>query len=238
MAKNAISKQEYENALTVYTNARIALENAQNTLADTKLKVPFNGFIQKKYVENYQRVQPGEPVVCLVNPKLLQIVTTIPETSVDFITSPSNIEVEFDAYRGTRFKACVKKYVEASPDGAGIPAYFVIDDPKFDLSTYRISVGFSCKVHISKTDSAMVGKLGIPLSAIVYDNAASKMSVFVYDTVTHQVHRHSITKQGDIADRNLVVITNDLGKDKLIVTAGAQFLNDGERVKPLNTSSP
>ena len=86
-AKNAISQQEYENALMEYTNARIALENARNTLANTKLAAPFDGFIQKKYVENYQRVQPGEPVVCLVNPKLLQIATTIPETSVSFITS-------------------------------------------------------------------------------------------------------------------------------------------------------
>lgn len=229
-AKNAVSRQEFESALMTYTNARIALENAQNALANTKLRAPFDGFIQKKYVENYQRVQPGEPIVCLVNPKLLQIVTTIPETSVDFIASPSNIEVEFDAYKGTRFRAHVKKYVEASPDGAGIPAYIVIDDPKFDLSVFRISVGFSCKVHISKPDPAMAGKLGIPLSAIVFDNATGKMSVFVYDSTTHKVHRRSIAKQGDIAGRNLVVIDDNLGKDILIVTAGASLLNDGDSV--------
>ena len=233
-AKNAISQQEYENALMEYTNARIALENARNTLANTKLAAPFDGFIQKKYVENYQRVQPGEPVVCLVNPKLLQIATTIPETSVSFITSPSDIEIEFDAYKGTRFKGYVKEYVEASPDGAGIPAYIAIDDPKFDLSEFRISVGFSCKVHISRSDSAMTGKQGVPLSAIAFDNESGNMSVFIYDSATQKVHKRNITKQGTIAGRNLVVVDDNLGKDILIVTAGASLLNDGEQVKIKN----
>ena len=60
LAKNAISMQEFETTQASYTNAKSAFENAQNTLNDTKLRAPFDGFIQKKYVENYQRVQPGQ----------------------------------------------------------------------------------------------------------------------------------------------------------------------------------
>jgi len=236
-AKDAVSRQEYENALMEYTNARIALENAQNTLDNTKLRAPFNGFIQKKYVENYQRVQPGEPVVCLVNPKLLQVVTTIPETSIDFITSASNVEVEFDAYKGTRFNAHIKKYVEASPDGAGIPAYIAINDPKFDLLTFRISVGFSCKVYISKTDSSMTDKLGVPLSAVVYDNKSGKMSVFVYNATTQTVKKHYVVQQGTLSERHLIITDDDLDKDALVVTAGATHLTDGEKVKILTAKS-
>lgn len=228
--KDAISQQEYENALMEYTNARIALENAQNILADTKLKAPFNGFIQKKYVENYQRVQPGEPVVCLINPQLLQIVTTVPETSVDFITSPSDVEVEFDAYKGTRFKAHIKRYVEASPDGAGIPVYISIDDHGFDLSTLRISVGFACKVHIGKEDTALKGKHGVPLSAIVFDNNTKSTSVYVYDSTTQTVRRRTVTDQGVIAERGLVIIDGNVEQGDLVVTAGATLLNDGDSV--------
>lgn len=228
--KDAISLQEYENALMEYTNSRIALENALNTLADTKLKAPFDGFIQKRYVENYQRVQPGEPVVCLVNPKLLQVVTTVPETSVDFITSPTEVEVEFDAYKGVRFAARIKRYVEASPDGTGIPAYIAIDDPDFDLSTYRISVGFACKVHIGKKDTAHKGRCGVPLSAIVFDNATGSKSVFVYNPADQTVSRQSISDQGVVAERGLVVIGGNVKQGDLVVTAGATLLNDGDAV--------
>jgi len=56
------------------------------------------------------------------------------------------------------------------------------------------------------------------------------MSVFVYDSTTHKVHKRSIVKQGNIAGRNLVVIDDNLGKDILIVTAGASLLNDGDSV--------
>ena len=87
LMKNAISMQEFETTQASYTNAKSAFENAQNTLNDTKLRAPFDGFIQKKYVENYQRVQPGQGVVCLINPAKLQVEFTIPETNIAYVTS-------------------------------------------------------------------------------------------------------------------------------------------------------
>ena len=149
LAKNAISMQEFETTQASYTNAKSAFENAQNTLNDTKLRAPFDGFIQKKYVENYQRVQPGQGVVCLINPAKLQVEFTIPETNISYVTSPSTIYVEFDAYKGKLFQAKVKEYVEASPDGAGVPVFLYIDDPEFDLKKYKVSVGFSCRVIVN-----------------------------------------------------------------------------------------
>ena len=60
LSKQAISKQEYESTEASYSNAKAAFEYAQNTLNQTKLRAPFDGFIQKKYVENYQKVQAGQ----------------------------------------------------------------------------------------------------------------------------------------------------------------------------------
>mgnify|MGYP002228945450 CR=1 FL=1 len=67
LSKQAISKQEYESTEASYSNAKAAFEYAQNTLNQTKLRAPFDGFIQKKYVENYQKVQAGQGIVCLIN---------------------------------------------------------------------------------------------------------------------------------------------------------------------------
>ena len=97
--------------------------------------------LSKKYVENYQRVQPGQGVVCLINPAKLQVEFTIPETNISYVTSPSTIYVEFDAYKGKLFQAKVKEYVEASPDGAGVPVFLYIDDP-FDLKNIRYRWAF------------------------------------------------------------------------------------------------
>ena len=47
LSKQAISKQEYESTEASYSNAKAAFEYAQNTLNQTKLRAPFDGFIQK-----------------------------------------------------------------------------------------------------------------------------------------------------------------------------------------------
>ena len=193
LAKNAISMQEFETTQASYTNAKSAFENAQNTLNDTKLRAPFDGFIQKKYVENYQRVQPGQGVVCLINPAKLQVEFTIPETNISYVTSPSTIYVEFDAYKGKLFQEKVKEYVEASPDGAGVPVFLYIDDPEFDLKKYKVSVGFSCRVIVNIENDVVKEGITVPLSAVVFDNNLNSKIVFIYNPSTQKVELRKVS---------------------------------------------
>ena len=182
LSKQAISKQEYETTEASYSNAKAAFEYAQNQLEQTKLRAPFDGFIQKKYVENYQKVQAGQGIVCLINPNKLQIQYTMPETNITYFSTPYQIYVEFDNYKGIRFKAKVKEYVEASPDGSGVPVFLYIDDPEFNLNKYKVAVGFSCRVvlHIESA-SFNEGAVLAPLSAIVASEENNDKFVFVYN---------------------------------------------------------
>lgn len=233
LMKKAISLQEFETTQASYANAKSAFENAQNTLNDTKLRAPFDGFIQKKYVENYQRVQPGQGVVCLINPAKLQVEFTIPETNIAYVTSPGTIYVEFDAYKGKLFQAKVKEYVEASPDGAGVPVFLYIDDPDFDLKTYRISVGFSCRVVINIENEKMKEGITVPLSAVVFDNKLNTKSVFIYNPSTQKVEQRKISDEGIIVGRNDLIVTGEVKAGEKVVAAGASYLVDGQQVKVL-----
>lgn len=233
LMKNAISMQEFETTQASYTNAKSAFENAQNTLNDTKLRAPFDGFIQKKYVENYQRVQPGQGVVCLVNPTRLQVEFTIPETNIAYVTSPGTICVEFDAYKGKCFQAKVKEYVEASQDGAGVPVFLYIDDPDFDLKKYQISVGFSCRIKVNIQNETVREGITVPLSAVVYDNKNNTKSVFIYNPSTSQVEQRKITDDGTIVGRNDLLVKGDVKVGEKVVAAGASYLVDGQQVKVL-----
>lgn len=233
LAKQAISKQEYEATEAAFSNAQAAFEYAQNMLGQTKLRAPFDGFIQKKYVENYQKVQAGQGIVCLINPAKLQIVYTMPETNIGFFSSPYTIFVEFDNYKGKMFKAKVKEYVEASPDGSGVPVFLYIDDPDFNLNTYKVSVGFSCRVifnvesHIFKAGATLV-----PLSAIVIDEKTNTKSVFVYNDQTQQVEIRGVKDDGLVGKDN-VIISEGLKPGDRVVTAGATRMVNGQKVKVL-----
>ena len=234
LAKQAISQQEYESTKAAYSNAQAAFENSQNTLEQTKLRAPFDGFIQKKYVENYQKVQMGQGIVCLINPNKLQVQFTMPETNITYFSTPYSIFVEFDNYKGTRFKAKVKEYVEASPDGSGVPVFLYIDDPEFNLNKYKVAVGFSCRVILNiESKSFNEGAVLIPLSAIVADepNSGNKY-VFVYNPQTSKVERRKITEK-ELVGKDGVVVTEGLKAGEQIVTAGVTRLVDGQQVKVL-----
>ena len=233
LTKNAVSIQEYESAQTNYTNAKSAYELAQSTLEDTKLRAPFDGFIQKRFVENYQRVQPGQEVVRLINPKRIQIEFNIPETNIMYFNSPNSLYVEFDTYKGKQFKARVKEYVEASPDGSGVPVYLYIDDPEFNLDTYKISVGFSCKVIVRIENHTDVSGVGVPLSAIVFNNKLNSKVVFVYNKDEENVRQCEVTDKGVIVGRDEVIVEGDLKPNDRVVFAGANKLIDGQKVKVL-----
>lgn len=69
LARQAISLQEYEISLSNYQKAKSAFELSSNNMRDTKLTAPFDGSIETRLVENYQRVNSGEGIVQLVNTK-------------------------------------------------------------------------------------------------------------------------------------------------------------------------
>ena len=217
LSKQAISKQEYETTEASYSNAKAAFEYAQNQLEQTKLRAPFDGFIQKKYVENYQKVQAGQGIVSLIN----------------HFSTPYQIYVEFDNYKGIRFKAKVKEYVEASPDGSGVPVFLYIDDPEFNLNKYKVAVGFSCRVvlHIESA-SFNEGAVLAPLSAIVASEENNDKFVFVYNAQSQKVERRQIEESGLVGKDN-VIITKGLKAGDQVVSAGATRLVEGQQVKVL-----
>lgn len=74
----AVSRQEAEAAATRYAQARSTYENTLDLLKDTRLKAPFAGVVERKYVDNFERVQAGQPILRLVNPVTSTVQFTLP----------------------------------------------------------------------------------------------------------------------------------------------------------------
>lgn len=233
LAKQAISKQEYESTEASFSNAEAAFNYAENMLKQTKLTAPFDGFIQKKYVENYQKVQAGQGIVCLINPDKLQIQFTMPETNMVYFSTPHELFVEFDNYKGKLFKADVKDFVEASPDGSGLPVYLTINDKDFNLGKYKIAIGFSCRVILEiKEGTFDSNAVLIPMSAIVADSKSNDKFVFIYNSHNQKVEKRKI-KDGGIVSRDNVIIIGGIKAGESVVVAGATRLADNQQVKLL-----
>lgn len=230
----AISKQDYEIAEANYVKALSAYETSQNTLADTKLRAPFDGFVENKYVENYQKVQPGESIIKLVNPDKLEVSFILPETNVRLTREKVNVSIEFDTYKGKWFKARVKEFIDASPDGSGIPVRLAIIDSSFNRDRYNIYPGFSCKV-ILRTDNTSGEGYTVPLSAVFKELNTNETSVWLYDSNTETVKRQRVTTEQLLGSDN-VLVTSGLKAEDVIVVAGVNYVTDGQKVNVIKNN--
>ena len=232
LAKDAISHQDHESTRAAYDNAKAAFENAESQLEETKLRAPFSGFIQQKYVENYQKVQPGTPIVCLIDPALLKIRFTMPESNLEYFLSNPELYVEFENYKGTFFKAKVKEYVPASTDGSGIPVFLRITDPRFNLRDYNVSVGFTCRVTLRHVNPGKNGACVVPISSIVSVTGSDDKHLFVFDAQDSTVRLRTVLSDG-VTGRGGVIVSDGLEPGEQIVVAGSTRLTDGQKVRVL-----
>lgn len=234
LARQAISVQEYEISIANYQKAKSAFELSSNNMRDTRLTAPFEGSIEKRLVENYQRVNSGEGIVQLVNTQKLRIKFTIPDAYLPLLRAKGQrFRVEFDTYRGHVFNAKLEEYLDVSTDGTGIPVTITIDDPAFDHALYEVKPGFTCSVRFS----ADVGPYledhmtVVPLSAIFGESNGKNTYVWVLNG--NKVNRRQVTVYSPTGDAQ-AFISAGLTAGETIITAGVHQLVEGETVKEIN----
>ena len=231
--RQAISVQEYEISLANYQKAKSEYELSVNNMRDTKLTAPFDGSIEKRLVENYQRVNSGEGIVQLVNTHNLRIKFTIPDAYLYLLrTKDPRFLVEFDTFKGHVFQAKLEEYLDISTDGTGIPVSITIDDPSFDRDLYAVKPGFTCSIRFTADVGPLVQDSWtiIPLSAVFGESEGKKMYVWVVED--NKVHKREVTVNAPTGEAQ-VLISKGLKPEEKIVIAGVYQLVEGENVKDI-----
>lgn len=223
-AADAVAQQNVEIADADYTQAKAALNIAGRTLENTTLYAPFEGFIEQRYVENFEEVAAGQPIVKLVNPRNIEIRFTLPENGIQLLQMPKKVFVEFDTQKGKRFAAEIKEYVYSS-QGTGIPVTLLVTDEAFAPYREEVFPGFSCQVTW-EIDNMEAEHFFIPTSALTTEK--DKEYVWIVNRPTLTVQRRAI-KTTRYANQALV--NEGLDNDDLIVTAGSSSLQEGQKIK-------
>lgn len=231
MEQEAISKQDLEIAGTNFEKAKATYENSVYKMQDTKLYAPFDGSIEKKFVENYQKVQAGEPVVRLIDASDLYIWFTVSDNSWRLLEDKKEFFVEFDVLPGKKFSASVKEILDMSPDGSGIPVTLNVTDPAFAEVRKQIKPGFSCRV-IFNVELNANNEVSVPLTALFADPNNSKDAVWVVEA-GQSVATLRYVKRGELLGTDRVVITEGLKPGEVVVSAGVYDIEGGQKLKIL-----
>lgn len=223
LAHNAISEQEVESLRNAAVQAMAAKENAESLLADTRIVAPFDGVVERTYVDAFQRVASGETIVRIVKPRSTTVGFTAPESLVGVLSLPTTrFSVVFDAYPDIYFNAVIKSFARTSSDALGFPVSLRLTD----VGNYAISPGMTCIAIVSlKEDTSAVV---LPLSAI-YAPVGSYDSVWVV-TADERVERRRVALGGLTGSADVVVV-GGVDAGERVVTAGVYQLTEGEKVK-------
>lgn len=234
LGRQAISVQEYEISVANYQKAKSAYELSSNNMRDTKLTAPFDGSIEKRLVENYQRVNSGEGIVQLVNTQKLRIKFTVPDDYLYLLRAKDvTFKVVFDTYPDIVFNAQLEEYLDISTAGTGIPVTITIEDTAFNRSLYDVKPGFTCKIKLASDVAPFLEEklVNIPLSAIFGESENQKTYVWVVKD--NKVSKREVTIYSPTGEAN-ALISAGIQPGETIVIAGVHQLVDGQTVKVIN----
>ncbi len=212
---------------------RAQLRDARNALADTELRAPFAGVITRRYVDNYQEVQPRQPVVTLQDLSRLEVVVQVPESVMAAVRNQGEGRLRafasFSTAPGRRFPLALKEYAaQADPDTQTYEVTLVMDRPE----GLTLLPGMTATVTVTAPDEqGGAGPITVPATAVgVGDDGAPRVWVVDPDAMTVSP-RKVVT--GGLGEGGTVEIVSGLEPGERIAVTGVDLLREGMEVRDL-----
>lgn len=226
----SVSINEYDKAVAAKERITALYNSNRNALNDTRLKAPFNGYIQNKYYSAPEIVGQGTPVLSMINDNYFEVDVDIP--AADFVRRG-----DFDG-----FSAVANAYPDSIlplelidiNQGANYNQLF---NARFRLkwdALPGLAAGMSVTVTIGfKPDAADL--CIVPIAALFEEEGNSY--VWLYEDLDRTIEKVAVQVVRLNKDGR-VLIKSGLRKGQIIISAGVNDLKDGQEVRPLPPVSP
>lgn len=224
--KNVVPEVDYDhakngvNTLTASVDAVEAqLVIARHQLAYTTLRAPFDAIITARFIDNYEMVQPGRPVVGLHNIDTLEVEIKVPENEI-IRQSPrrgATALVSFPAKPDRRFKMSLNEFNTSSdPVTRTYSMVFTLAPP----DGFMVLPGMTADVFWSAEEGENSG-ITVPSKAIVTDSSGGSF-VWVFDEATATAEMKKVEVGGLIGSR--ILISGGLAPGEQIIIQGVGFI--------------
>lgn len=230
-ARRGARREDIEAAEARIRYLKADLHAAKYALADTYLRAPFSGFVNRKYVENYEHVKEKDPIVSLLDFSAVEVHAAVPEDIAIRLSDFAAMTCFFDAYPRRRFDAALKEIgrkTDAANQSYPLSAYLHLPDD------VEVRPGMAATLTIQFTHSGpSVEGFVLPAGAVFAD-AQGQSYVWRIDARTMNVVKTPV--QTNSLTGNGIRILSGLEAGDRVVTAGARFLQDGQKVRLLDGS--
>ena len=223
--RGSVSVNEYDKAVAAKKRITALYNVHRNALNDTRLKAPFDGYIQNKYFSAPEIVNQGVPVLSMINDDYFEVDIDIPTS--DFVRREdfTGFEAVADAFPATVLPL---ELIDIN-QGANYNQLF---NARFRLkrdAAPGLAAGMSVTVTIDFKPGA--GELSVvPVSALFQQEGRSY--VWVLDTTQHIIHRLPV-KVEQLSKDGSAMVKSELRMGQVVISAGVNELKEGQQVKSL-----
>lgn len=97
LARQAVTRREYDEAEAAYRVALAAVEEAQSMLRYTSVRAPFGGVVTAKFADVGDLAVPGKPLLVVDDPTALRVEVFVPESLIASAVPGSRFEIRAPA---------------------------------------------------------------------------------------------------------------------------------------------
>lgn len=203
------------------TNARAQVAGLEKQLADAVVRAPIGGTVNEKPVERGQYVQPGAPLLTLLDVGEVKLLVQVPEAELREWRVGRRLPVRFEAYPNLDFTGTVHHLGLKGGEAGRFPVELRIAN---NCPAAPLRVGLTARVRLTPTDTAR--QLLVPRTALAAQ--APQPTVYVLDAAG-RVQRRPVALGPALG--NEVAIRAGLRAGERVVTSGTDALRDGLSVR-------
>lgn len=223
--RKSVPVNDYDKAVAAKQRVAALYHAHLNALNDTKLKAPFDGYIQKKFFDAHEIVNTGTPVLSMINNDYYEVDIDIP--SSDFIRRENFKEFycEADVFPGVKIPLELLDVTRQANYNQLFKVRFRMQ-PEEKLN---LAAGMSVSVTI-RFAAGQEGLSIIPISSLFQKEGQSY--VWEYDTEQGMVKMTPV-KMIELDKDGQVIVASELTSGTKIVVAGVNDLKEGQKVRLL-----
>lgn len=198
---------------------------AQSELSYAQLTAPFDGVIAARVAQNFQTVQPRQPVVRLLDTSRIKFGVDLPETVMPLLPYVKEIWVTFQAAPGNKLPATIQETShEASRSTRTYRLTVATDQPP----GVRILPGMSGELRARVEPPSTQPKAMEVLASALFEESDGATCVWLVDTSSMTVHRQPVKTSRPTSVGFLV---EGLKAGQTVVIAGVHYLKEGQKVR-------
>ncbi len=218
-----VTQQQLDQARLSARNAAARLIQAKVKIGDANIRAPFNGIVNKKFIEQGAYVSPGNQLFEIVDVSKLKLAVTVNESQVALLKVGSPVNILTSVFPGQKFSGKISFIAPQADNTLNFPVEIELNsNPENKLKAGM----YGTAVFEFPSQAASVT---VPRTAFI--GSVSSNKVYVLEGGNTAKERKVIA--GRVVG-SMVEILDGLKEGEIVITSGQINLIDGTKVAPLN----